>query len=165
MMAWWKRNQRDREIERELEAHLDLEAEETGDVFAARRALGNPARIKEEVRAVWIAQFVDDLRYTLRTLAKSPAFTATAVLSLALGIGAATAIFSVVNGVLLRPLPYPEPERLVRLWEANPARGLTRNDVNGWNFADWRAPGRLIAMLVPALRAARVDPMEALRHN
>jgi putative ABC transport system permease protein len=81
---------------------------------------------------------VADLRFALRTFAKSPVFTAVAVLSLALGIGANTAIFTVVNAVLLRPLPFPEPDRLVQLWESQPAKGYSRNVVNPINFLDWR---------------------------
>jgi len=79
-----------------------------------------------------------DLRFALRTFARSPVFTAVAVLSLALGIGANTAIFTVVNAVLLRPLPFPEPDRLVQLWESQPAKGYSRNVVNPINFLDWR---------------------------
>src|SRR5712671_3352211 len=81
---------------------------------------------------------MNDLKFALRQLLKNPGFTAVAVLSLALGIGANTAIFSVVDAVLLRPLPYPEPNRLVRLWEGKPEQGYSRNVVNGWNFLDWR---------------------------
>ena len=78
-----------------------------------------------------------DLRHALRVLLRRPAFTLVAVLTLALGIGANTAIFSVVNGVLLRPLPYPEPDRIVRLWEQTKTGG--RNNVSNPNFLDWRA--------------------------
>jgi putative ABC transport system permease protein len=79
-----------------------------------------------------------DLKSGLRMLAKNPGFTAVAVLTLALGIGANTAIFSVVNAVLLRPLPYRDADRLVIVWEQNLSRGWTTNIVSAANFADWR---------------------------
>jgi putative ABC transport system permease protein len=79
-----------------------------------------------------------DIQYGLRMLAKNPGFTAIAVLTLSLGIGANTAIFSVVNGVLLRDLPFPESDRIVTLWENNTTDGLERDDVSPANFLDWR---------------------------
>ena len=80
-----------------------------------------------------------DLRFAARTLLKKPAFSVAAALCLALGIGANTAMFSVVNAVLLRPLPYPEPERLVAIWEANAGLRSERNVVSPANYLDWRA--------------------------
>src|SRR5256885_900218 len=79
-----------------------------------------------------------DLRYAVRGLRTQPGFTLVAVLTLALGIGANTTIFSVINAVPLRSLPYPEPERLVRLWESNPGRGWPEFSASAPNFEDWR---------------------------
>ena len=81
---------------------------------------------------------MQDIRYGVRMLLKNPGFTIIAVLTLSLGIGANTAIFSVVNGVLLRELPFPEADRIVTLWENNTADGLERDDVSPANFLDWR---------------------------
>ncbi len=89
-----------------------------------------------------MSTFFNDIKYALRMLAKSPGFTAVAVLSLALGIGACTAIFSVVNAVLLRPLPFKEPERLVTVWERNTQQGYEMNGVAPGNFEDWKAQNR-----------------------
>jgi putative ABC transport system permease protein len=92
--------------------------------------------------------FWKDVVFGLRTLLRHPATSAIALLALALGIGANTAIFSVVNGVLLEPLPYGDPERLVMVWEANPGRGFPRFAVSPPNFADWRTQARSFERLV-----------------
>src|SRR2546429_301319 len=77
--------------------------------------------------------------HPFRSLRRSPAFAATAILTLALGIGGSTAIFSLIDAVLIRPLPYGSPERLVRIWEANPQQGKDRFEVSPATFTDWRA--------------------------
>jgi putative ABC transport system permease protein len=85
----------------------------------------------------------NDLRFALRTFRKNPGFTVVAMLTLALGIGANTAIFSVVHGVLLKPLPYPHPDRLVTLWEGSPRHGFEQERVSGPDFIDWRDQNRV----------------------
>ncbi|HEX9671491.1 MAG TPA: ABC transporter permease, partial [Thermoanaerobaculia bacterium] len=94
-----------------------------------------------------------DIRFALRSLRRSPGHTAAALLALALGIGANTAIFSVVYGVLLEPLPYPSPERLVMLIDANPSRGFDRFTSSPPNFVDWRDQSRSFAGMAAMTRA------------
>ena len=128
-MRLWRRKAREQEWERELRAHLDLEAEEQQEAglsleeasYGARRAFGNRSLITENVRAVWGSTLFEalgqDLRYAFRSLRASPVFALIAVSSLGLGIGANTAIFSFVNALLLKHLPVPEATRLVSIAE------------------------------------------------
>ena len=141
-MSWLSRKQRERDLERELRSDLELEAEEQeanglspqDARYAARRALGNLTWVKEEVRLMWDwtlwETIFQELRYAARTLRKSPGFAATAILTLALGIGASTAVFTVVDSVLLKPLGFRESGRLVACWER--VRFL-RDDATGPN--------------------------------
>lgn len=142
--------QRDAEFAAELESHLQLHVEDNLRAGmtpeAARREalikLGGLEQAKELYRdrhgIPFLEFFWHDVRFGARLLAKDRAFTLTAVLTMALGIGANTAIFSVVNTVLLKPLPYPEPDRLVMAWEQNPHRGWYENIVSAANFLDWQ---------------------------
>jgi predicted permease len=82
---------------------------------------------------------MSDLKFAFRQLVKSPGFSVVAILILAVGIGANTAIFSVINGLLLKPLPYPKSGQLVALWESDPRRGIEQEGVSGPNYLDWRA--------------------------
>jgi hypothetical protein len=133
-----RRKERDRDLERELRNHLDLEADEQRETglseedarYAARRAFGNATRVKETVRELWewtwLRTIWDDLRYTVRILRKNPGFTTMVITILALGIGANTAIFTVVNAVVLKMLPIPDPEQLVLVGTASPVGGAPR---------------------------------------
>jgi putative ABC transport system permease protein len=134
---WYRRRAREADLERELRDHLELEADEQRAAglspeqaaYAAHRALGNTLKIEEDVRAAWGFQWletlVQDIRYGLRQLRRNPGFTVVAVFTFALGIGVNTAIFSIVNSVLLRPLPFQNPSSLVLLHEGFPSLGLS----------------------------------------
>lgn len=139
------------EIDEEMRFHIDMRTEENvragmepGEARReAERRFGGLTRMKErgyEVRGGrWLETFWQDCRYGARSLRKTPAFTAAALLTLAVGVGANTAIFSVVEAVLLRELPYRDADKVVVLWENNRMRGRPRNVVNPGNFQDWRA--------------------------
>jgi putative ABC transport system permease protein len=92
--------------------------------------------------------FIQDIRYGIRTLLKTPGFTVVAIIVLSLGIGANTAIFSVVNSVLLRPLHFNDPGRLVQIWESKPTRPLAEIPASYPNFADWRAQNQVFEHVV-----------------
>src|SRR5450755_1409904 len=91
--------------------------------------------------------FLQDLQFALRTFRKNLGFTFAAVFALALGIGANSAMFSVIDGVLLRPLPFPRPDRLVDVWETNVPRNLPRFNVAPANYTDWKAQNQVFSAL------------------
>jgi putative ABC transport system permease protein len=138
----------ERELDDELRFHLEMEAEyhmrhgldPEEARLAALREFGGMTRTKEEAREARGVGALDDLgrdvRFASRSLRRTPVYTIVALLTIALGIGVTTAVFSVVDGVLLRPLPYPQPERLVRLYERN--ERYPRNQWAGANFNDVR---------------------------
>ena len=155
----------EREVDAELAFHLEMRIRELvgqgmtpedaraaalarfgdlGHVTEACRDIGR-RRNDDMRRTEWLTELRDDLRYALRGLRATPGFTAVALLTLAMGIGASTTIFSVTNAVLLRPFPYHEPDRIVRLYETNPTSetfGVSEPD-----YLDWRSRVRGLSQL------------------
>ena len=154
LRSFFHRDQLDHDLDDELAFHLAQRTEknraagmDTAEArYAAQRRLGNSTYIKEDTRGLRslpaVENLAQDVRYGGRTLLKTPLFALIAIATLALGIGASTAIFSVVNSVLLRPLPYAQPERLVQVWETNLKASYNRNVVNPINFLDWTEQNR-----------------------
>jgi putative ABC transport system permease protein len=138
------------DLDQEIRDHIEIATQENIDRgmspeearYAALRKFGNVTRVKEDVREVWslvwLEQLLQDIRLGLRQLRKNPGFATVAILTLALGIGANTAIFSVINSVLLRPLPYYDLDRLVMVWENNSQHPNPHNTVSPPNFLDWQ---------------------------
>jgi len=146
-----RRERLDQDLDEELRSHLEMR---TADNLAAgmspeearyeaQKRFGNTTLLKEDTRAAdilgWLDECSRDFRHALRMLQRSPGFTAVAVLTLALGIGANTALFSVINAVLLHPLPYHDPDSLAMVWESNSQHSNPHNTVSPPNFLDWQS--------------------------
>lgn len=149
VVAFLEVSRAEEELNRELDSHLILLEDEfrargmsDGEArSAARRAFGGVEEVKERHREArsfqWLNDARRDLRYAIRSLTHAAGFSSAFVLTLALGVGINSAIFGIVNAVLVRPLPFPAPDRLVRIWERSP-QGNQRNPVAAGNYFAWR---------------------------
>ncbi|HEY1578689.1 MAG TPA: ABC transporter permease [Terracidiphilus sp.] len=145
-MKWWRLRSRNADLERELQSDLDLEELEqresgltTEDArYAARRAFGNATLIREQTQEAWgwaaVEHIVQDFRYALRQMRRSPGFACVAILTLALGMGANTAVFSVVDAVLLKPLGYPDPDRIIQMFLWSPQGSAKGQSIEDFRF-------------------------------
>jgi predicted permease len=165
------------EMDEELRAHLEAQTQEYQrrgmSAAEARRqaaiSFGGLERVREEVREArgWapLEESAGDIRYALRALRRNPGFTAVALLTLALGIGANAAMFSIVNGILLRPLPYGDADELVLLYQSSPRTGELLGRVSAEDLEDWHARSRTLESIaafvsVPTILTGRGDPAE-----
>jgi predicted permease len=147
----------DLDLDQEVQSHLEMIIEDNLRAGmrpaearrAARLELGGIDQVKEQVHDVrvgnWLQSVISDFRYAVRQVCKSPGFAAVSVLTLALAIGANTALFSVLDGVLLNPLPYPHPEQLVTLHESKP--NFNTGSISYPNFLDWQKDNRTLSSM------------------
>lgn len=148
LLSFFRRDRLDAEMAEEFAQHIELQCEEYRRAgmseeearLAARRSFGGMDQIKERARDerswLWLEQLLQDLRFALRTLRRKPGFALVAIVTLALGVGANTAMFSLLNGLLLKPLPYDDAGQLVQLWESR--AGSRENVVSPGTYFDWR---------------------------
>lgn len=167
LLSVFRRERADRELEEEIRDHLDRRIEDYAAKglsreearAAALREFGGVEQAKEKCRDArkmnWIADFAQDVRVGLRLLRKSPGFAAVAILTLAFGIGANTAMFSVVQGVMLAPLPYREADRLVMVLESNAL--FPQDGISYPNFLDWQTSARSFEQMAAVILAQGFD--------
>ena len=176
LVALFRKGQLEPQLEEELRVHLEMSIEENlrrgmpydEARYAARRSFGGVERTKEEYReqrgVLMLEKLAQDVRYGVRQLRRSPGFTLVAVLTLALGVGANTAIFSAVYAVLLKPLPFPNAGQLVRLFEANGRAGIGGSGCSYLEFREWQRQSHLFSGMAAVAAhelnlTGRGDPM------
>ncbi|HKE28337.1 MAG TPA: ABC transporter permease [Bryobacteraceae bacterium] len=139
------------ELLEEMRAHVEMKASDTGDRHAAQRTFGNTTMLLEDSNSVWgwprLEDWLRDFRYAIRGQIRRPAFAATVVFTLALGMGATSTIFSLIDTVLLRPLPYPKAARLVAVQEMKPGENEMRTPVSPGRLTDWQRLNRTFVAL------------------
>jgi predicted permease len=148
LKSWFRRRPSDDEMQEEIDAHVAMRAAHDGvDEAAARRRLGNALRTRETMRRVWVADWWDalrqDARFTVRSWRRQPGFALGAILVLALGLGASTALFAALDRVLFKPLPYADPDRLVSVgWITVPLvyEGQTESIIDEVYVQEWETP-------------------------
>jgi putative ABC transport system permease protein len=150
LTAMLRQRRLDQDLDDEMAFHLAMREQANRDAgltadeakMTARKQFGSQARVKESLRELWQWSSIDrawqDLRFTMRSARRQPGFTLVVILTLALGIGASTAMFSIVDSVVLRPIAFEEPDRLVTLWETNRDRGINRFTGSVANYTDWQ---------------------------
>jgi predicted permease len=163
----WRRKRMLEQLEEDIREHIERETQDNIERgmapeearYAAMRKFGNITRVKENVRevwsVVWLERLLEDIRFALRILRKNPGFTVVGVLTLALGIGANTAMFSIVQGVLLAPLPYFQPERLVMVLESN--QRFQQDAISYPNFIDWQRSARSFQQMAAIMLRQGLD--------
>src|SRR3954464_4036316 len=169
LLFLFQRDRFDRDLDDELRFHEEMKAQALADAdglsgdearAAARRRIGNPLRLRERSREPWMSAaveaFAQDVRHALRLLRRDPAFSVTALATLALGIGLTTAIFSVAYGVLWRPLPYPNPDRLVMLSSAQQTEKGVRT-FSSWAPVSYEALRRRVTALEDLAAYASIE--------
>jgi predicted permease len=180
LFGLFDRGRREREFAEELESNLELHIEDNLRAGMSPAEARRQAQIKlggvtwtqelhrEQRGLPMLETLLQDLRFGLRMLRKNPGFSLIAILTLALGIGANTAIFSVVNATLLKPLPYADPDRLAMLWTVNPKQGIYEEGTSYPTFLDWRAQSQSFAEMAicgrgnPVLLTGLAEPERVL---